>query len=1288
MRVIRESADGSLWVGTGFGGLARVRDGRVVATYSTADGLPSNKVNCLWFDRAGTLWVGTDQGLARFDGERAFTTFTTRDGLSDNNINTIFEDREANLWLGTNTGGLMRMKPRKLTAFSRAQGLPGDGVVPVTEDRDGALWIGMTCGGLVHYRDGTFTSYGMKDGLRNDCVWSLLADRQGNVWFGSWGGGLTKFRDGAFTSWHKDNSNLASDAVLALYEDRRGVMWVGTTAGLHRFEHGVFTRYQVRDGLVANDVRFITEDRDGALWIGTTGGVSRFTDGVFTNYTTDQGLAHNYVRAIHQSADGTMWFGTYGGGLVRLHAGHFTNYTARDGLFGNVVSRILEDERGNFWMTGNKGIFRVARQDLDDFADRKHSSITSVPYGVADGMVNSECNGGGQPAGWKRRDGTLWFPTARGVVRIDPASVTSNTVAPRVAIERVLVDRTEVSPHGEIDVPSGGRDLEIFYTGLSYSAPEHVRFKYMLAGLDDGWTDAGTRRSVYYSHLPPGSYSFRVIAGNGDGVWNTTGGHIALNIVPAFYQTWWFVLFLCIAAATLGFAIHDRRVQSLTRAKAAQEAFSRRLIESQEADRKRIAAELHDSLSQTLVVIKNRALLSLQTPDDHRRAIDQMDEIAEAATDAIDEVKEIAYNLRPFHLDRLGLTTAIDVMLGHVADAHGLRIVKDLDPLDDVFPKDEEINVYRIVQEGVTNVVKHAAATEVRVTIKREGRTVAIAIEDDGRGFVGAGGGAAAAATVGKGGFGLQGMAERARLFGGVHRNAVGELRHRANLQRGGNRHGLRRHVCRICGQAVEQTPVQRQRDHAQQHHHRSRWTPARRIPCGIGRLVSRLLSCHRGARWKTSVFIGLKGCGTAPDLTPFDYAAGPRVAPRGAAPFNAAAAGRNRRGTIDQPHPQETPHGQRFTVPEFRARLRFFARAGSKRRVCDAGDRSMGGAHARPARAGKAHPGVAHRPVLAGAKRAHAEHHHSGARGAEDDAVDAAHHERANGRSARGADAKVRRARTGARCSSPARRQAGRRRGPHALVERADAAVRRNCRQRHQGQPERGRLRHHHRRSGQPVTRGQAGSGEDHTRCAQEARQTRSQGHPGEQARFALSRRPMKLFLHAHATHPDWRMALALASAQLQAQHARDDHIDTATLGWVYLSDHYAAHAEHLLDELRAQWPGVAWVGSVGVGIAANGVEYFDEPALSLMLGDIAPEHFRVFSGVQPLSAPPLFAAVAAQVHADPAAHDAADLISELAGQTRSGPLYLFGGLASARNRSLHIADGVFSRRSVWRGL
>ena len=168
-----------------------------------------------------------------------------------------------------------------------------------------------------------------------------------------------------------------------------------------------------------------------------------------------------------------------------------------------------------------------------------------------------------------------------------------------------------------------------------------------------------------------------------------------------------------------------------------------------------------------------------------------------------------------------------------------------------------------------------------------------------------------------------------------------------------------------------------------------------------------------------------------------------------------------------------------------------------------------------------------------------------------------------------------------------------------------------------------------------------------------------------------------MKRFLHAHATHPDWRFALSLATAQLEAQRALPDHIDTPTLGWVYLSDHYGAAADALLAALRSQWPGVVWVGSVGVGIAANGVEYFDEPALTLMLGDIAPSHFRVFSGVQPLSGQAGFAAATALVHADTSAHDAAELIAELAERTSTG--YLFGGVASARGRAVHIADGVY---------
>jgi len=165
-----------------------------------------------------------------------------------------------------------------------------------------------------------------------------------------------------------------------------------------------------------------------------------------------------------------------------------------------------------------------------------------------------------------------------------------------------------------------------------------------------------------------------------------------------------------------------------------------------------------------------------------------------------------------------------------------------------------------------------------------------------------------------------------------------------------------------------------------------------------------------------------------------------------------------------------------------------------------------------------------------------------------------------------------------------------------------------------------------------------------------------------------------MKLFLHAHATHPDWRMALALAATQIEALRRTPDHAADPTLGWLYLTDHYAADAESLLADVKRRWPGVAWVGTVGVGVSANGVEYFDEPGLSLMLGDVAREHFRVFSGARPLGS---FDAATAQVHADPATADLGDLIGEMAERTSTG--YLFGGLASARNRTLHIADGVF---------
>jgi len=173
----------------------------------------------------------------------------------------------------------------------------------------------------------------------------------------------------------------------------------------------------------------------------------------------------------------------------------------------------------------------------------------------------------------------------------------------------------------------------------------------------------------------------------------------------------------------------------------------------------------------------------------------------------------------------------------------------------------------------------------------------------------------------------------------------------------------------------------------------------------------------------------------------------------------------------------------------------------------------------------------------------------------------------------------------------------------------------------------------------------------------------------------------PLGSFVHAHAAHTDWRVALAQSQKQIQAQIAARADLKGEpvpfTLGWCYLSDYYAPQAEAILDELRRRMPGVDWVGTAGVGVAASGVEYIDEPALALMLAPLPRDSFRLFSGRQPLPSSG-FVAHTALVHTDGSAHDLQELIRELSARTATG--YLFGGLSSARNRPLHMADGVLT--------
>lgn len=768
-----EDREGSLWFAAS-GNLFRLKDG-LVTTFTARDGMPGSLVQELIPDGSGAIWLGTLlDGVCRF-AENRFACFGTDQGLSSNNVLSLLVDRENSLWVGTNERGINRVAPRVIESVSTAEGLAGKNVYPILESRDGGVWIGSFTG-LAHYKDGKITNHKREQGgLIYDVVQSLFEDEDGRLWIGSFGG-VQYLENGKVYDFAETLGVYLQDYNFwDIHRDSDGVLWFATSKGLIRYQNGVRTIYTDANGLPSANTRIVHEARDGSLWLSCTTGLAvmsvDFRRGLVGSETDikagitfigeEDGLPATHIRTIYQDAEGTFWFGSYDDGLARFKGGRFTVYSTKNGLHSDGVFQILEDERGNFWMSSNQGIYRASKAQLNDFADGKIPAITSVAYGKSDGMLNIEANGG-KPSGIKRSDGKLWFPTQDGVAIIDPEAVPFNPLPPPVVIEDVLIEQKPTNrSDGGVIVEAGQGDLQINYAGLSFIKPEQVRFKYKLDGLDENWTDAANRRTAYYPYLPPGKYVFRVMAANSDNVWSEKSAEIGIEVLPPFYRTFWFSALGVLAAAAMIYILYRRRIAQLQKQQRVQQAFSRQLIASQEQERKRIASELHDSLGQRLVVIKNLALMFLNANNGKQASSNQIEAISSEASHAIGEVKEISYYLRPYQLDRIGLTKAIEAIVRSARAASTIDFDAEIDDVDDFFPRESEINFYRIVQECVNNTIRHSEASEALIKVVRTEDTIDLEISDNGVGFV-------PFQTESKsGGFGLFGIVERVELFAG-----------------------------------------------------------------------------------------------------------------------------------------------------------------------------------------------------------------------------------------------------------------------------------------------------------------------------------------------------------------------------------------------------------------------------------------------------------------------------------------------------------------------------------------
>ncbi len=793
LKAAARTAHGKFWLLTDRRELVRVENGKVVRTFNAGDGLPEiplefiagAKTSLISWDGKDSLWL-TDletmrnELLLRIPADAPAETGDIYPPFLEGEsvFQSSYQDGEGNLWFGTLRAGVYRARKQIVRTFSTAEGLTDNNVYPLFENDDGAVLVGTTSG-LFNLENDHFVPL---ESPPNSPIHAFGRDPVGRIVFSV--SGNLYLRDGSRSVPFLRGRIPSQRTIHAIYSCRENALWLGAEDGLMRFKDDVLLKYTTENGLAGNDVKVIIEAQGGGLWIGTYGGLSRYQNGQLTSWTESDGLPSRTVRALYEDADQALWIGSYDGGLARFKDGKFTHYNTSVGLYNDGAFQILEDERRWFWISSNHGIYRVNKDELNEYADGKRQTITSIAYGKSDGMLNAESNGGSSPGGLKTRDGRLWFPTQDGVAMINPMEIKSNSRPPPVVIETVKIDNVLSEPPtatdesnaadsnddekstptvSDIRINPNQQNFEISYTALSFINSENLRFKYRLEGLDDDWIDAGTRRLAYFSHVPPGEYTFRVIAANSDNIWNEHGATLRIVVLPPFYRTWWFFTLALFGLVAAAFLLFWRSVSQINLKHAAERAFSRRLIDSQEQERKRFAAEMHDGLGQSLVIIKNRASLSLKQPDKKEAMIDHLENISATASHAIHEAKEIAFNLRPHLLDRLGLTKTIESMLGKVFSAGEIEFGAVIDEIDDVLEKDSEILLYRIVQECANNIVKHSQAEKAMLKIERDEETLTVKISDNGCGFDLA----AAGHDLSKRSFGLVGIAERTRLLGG-----------------------------------------------------------------------------------------------------------------------------------------------------------------------------------------------------------------------------------------------------------------------------------------------------------------------------------------------------------------------------------------------------------------------------------------------------------------------------------------------------------------------------------------
>jgi ligand-binding sensor domain-containing protein/signal transduction histidine kinase len=751
---------------------------RGLSRFVVSKELPGSRIESILGDREGSLWVGTNRGLARIEmnaGVGEVQQMPSTDPLASNSIVSLLEDREGDLWVGTEAAGLHILRDARFRILGTSDGLSSDATTAIVQDTQQTLWIGTRDSGLNRIAKSAegkllVVTLTTSTGLLSDVILSLAVAPNGDLWVGTPDGLNQIPKGGASKSGVKSYTSadgLADDFIRSVLVTPDNSVWVGTRRGLTHLDHGRFESFTHADGLGSDLVGALARTADGDLWIATLNGLSRLHQGKLKNYTTADGLSSNVITALEAMPDGRMWIGTQSDSLNLWDGTKFTAIHGKSATAGaaallpSVIHTLMRDDRGHLWLASDKGLTRVDLADLEDCAQRLQngscglSAAHVVNFTTADGLRSRETSSNSHPTACRASNGTLWFTTPRGIIVVDPLHFPATQPAPPIVIERFAVDDHDLQGDVGGRIRAGALRFEFDYAGLSFATPQKLRYQYMLEGFDHAWTDAGTRRTAYYTNIPAGPYRFRVRASLGDGTSNPAEeASYSFELMPHYYQTVWFRALVVMVVVGLVVLVFRRRVLRVERE-----------FRAVMGERNRIAREIHDTLAQGYVGIS----LQLEVLGEllrHRRTDAAMQHLTNTqglVREGLDDARQSIWALRshdagektlPIRLRRL-VEKAKDGQIESSLEVHGAYRALSVEA---------EQEILRIAQEAIHNVKKHANASQMTVRLDYDERALAMTVSDDGQGFALESGDAQ---KIVMGHYGLTGMRERTALIRG-----------------------------------------------------------------------------------------------------------------------------------------------------------------------------------------------------------------------------------------------------------------------------------------------------------------------------------------------------------------------------------------------------------------------------------------------------------------------------------------------------------------------------------------